>query len=463
MSDTKKYYFFSDFDLKLEPPCIKQDELSIESISNLTTENKVIEPLNEFSSLLVKILGKEQYSKAISENQEIVNSLIFVHVFEFFDQTKDEKDYRIIAISNQFLLYEFDFDSSTFVSDEISFSKMPDFFTYNNKLYANDHSGTFIVFEENSFPLIVTSMPMIKKVINFKNLIVFLTDNNPYNVYYAVDKSELENLTTNLDYFSTLNVDSSNGEIIDILVFKNELYVIQDYAILRFVNNTALSKLCSFCSINAKIVSKTIQSNDDYLIFMTSDGLYIFDGNDIKKIFCDETKTISGMPFKAVTFNNKYYLLLKSNFSGENSCSNLVEFDIQNSKCNIFNLNKIDDMFVLKSSKFYMLNIIKCLENQEKMFTLDKNIISTSEKHIKFNPMAFNNSYEKVLSHLKISGIGNYKISIKTDMGDFSFKCSGNLDIKNIGLKGNVFQIEISSYEEFRINSILILISNLEE
>ena len=62
----------------------------------------------------------------------------------------------------------------------------------------------------------------------------------------------------------------------------------------------------------------------------------------------------------------------------------------------------------------------------------------------------------KVLNELKLQASGNFKIYINSDIQNFCFDVRGDCFIKNIGIKGQFFEIEIKSESSFIIESILL-------
>ena len=252
------------------------------------------------------------------------------------------------------------------------------------------------------------------------------------------------------------------GEIIDIVVYKNYIYIVQQYGIAKFSIVSNIYRLQYSCAINSKIIKNTIQTIDDYLIFLTTSGLYIFDGNDTKEMFHEFTTLIKCDEFKSLSYNNNYYLLTKM-LIDDILETVILEFNIEKENCNIYNIGQVNDIYLLKTINNYSLLALTSNNNKYKILRLAKNKLIDKHKIIRFNKFIINDYEKKTIKKFKISGIGNYNITLTSDLDEYYLSINGSKSFENLGFTGHVFELTIESDESFMINSIYILTSTIED
>ena len=77
--------------------------------------------------------------------------------------------------------------------------------------------------------------------------------------------------------------------------------------------------------------------------------------------------------------------------------------------------------------------------------------------------LSFDDKVIKVLNDIKLQSKGDFSISIKSDIQTAIFNSSEIHQIKNIGIKGQIFQIEIYGNDNFEIESINLKTSTIQE
>ena len=446
-------YVFNNFSSNLELNCINKDQLSVSSIFNLKTDNKIIEPVSNFSSIFKNIFGFEISNKILINNSDFLKSVIYINLYDYFNTKSNSLESRLFAVTSNFKLFELSNDF-IFIDHNISFDKKPTFIQSNNKLYIHSSSDDFVLIDSEHQPLNILSMPNIKDIIDFDGYLIFSVTDNPLSVFY-LNTDLIENLTLNLDLCPKIELESKNGPILKILKYKNSIYIFQEFSVLKLENIDITPTLKQTCFIETKISANTIQTIDDYIIFNSTSGLYIFDGNDLKQVFENYTKFIRVYNEQSISFNNKYYL--KTKFLIEQIYNTvLLEFDLHTNNCSIYKIGEIIDLYKIQTLTNYQFVVALKENNFINLYSLNTNEYQSQEKCIAFNPIIFNSFYQKQITKLKVLGEGHYTLTISTENDEKSFDCYNTTDLNNVSIKGFYFKIKISGLKSFIVKSIMI-------
>lgn len=462
MKQSNKSFLFTDFKLPFKQNRISKNELIISSISNLTTQNNIIEPLYDFDNFYLTLFSKADYNQFYADNETFLKSIIYIYTYDYFDTNSLSNKSRIFVVDKNFSLYELNISTKTFTSLQTTFTIQPTFATINNKLYIFSPKDYFLLFEQgNELPLTILSLPKIKKVLYLNHQMFFLLDDEKFT-FCSADDFEIEDLSATYNNFTRMQVDSVYGEILDIIIYKSNLYIIQQYGIAKYVITSVSYRLQQTCSINSKIYAETVQTIDDYIIFMTTSGLYIFDGNDIKQMFSEYTSLIRDNNYSSASYNNKYFIHTKI-LLNDILTNAILEFNVENEICNIYNIGEVNSLYLLKTIGHYELIVLMDNNNSYSLMNFPNKKYIKKNKSIIFNKMLFNDYENKTISKLEITGEGNYNIILSSDVNTLYLSSFGDKIYNNLGLKGHIFQLIIESDESFMINSIYITISKVEE
>ncbi len=461
MKQLKKNFLFSNFDPQLSNKKVLKSDLKIENIYNLKADRGIIEPVFNFSNFFKDALKEEFYEQFLNSNQAILNKIIYVTIYEFENLETKQIDKRLFAIDNNFYLYELNFNNYLFNSLSIYFSEFPKILKTNGKLYFYNDSENFVLIDCMHSAVCLTDVPNFTNFANSGTQTFFTIENENTKLYFT-ELTELENLSTEFENYEYINLNSDGGKILKILLYKDNLYVIQQYSISKVYITTKLIRLQLSCTIASKIFDDTICQIDDYIVFCSSAGLFLFDGNDTKPIFKNVCANFVGNNFISCAYNNNYYLGCKM-YVNEVAENILAEFNIENNLCNFFSIGKITKLYSIQTYNNYeLLAICKENENYKILRLNNKQLISGSE-YLKFNKLTFDDNHTKILNSIKLSCFGNFELKITSDIESIVLKSAEKFEVGNIGLKGHIFEIEILSEDAFYIESIFIEILSVEE
>lgn len=454
-------FLFSNFSTEIFPSSINKNLLTIKHIYNLTTENNIIEPTFSFSNYFKTYFKTtETYNSFIQINSTLIDSIIYATEYTYYDSNLNETISRLFLIDSSFNLYELDNKTLIINFCHYTFLSFPEIENFNNKLYFISKNDLFLMIDEGNEPITITSNKNISSFIKYHNYSLFSINEDKFSIYFAED-TEFHNIEDSFLYQS-ISLSKDNGAINKIIVYKDNVYIIQQYSISKLTIKDSSFSITSYCSIQSKIYHETICIIDDYVVFYTSAGLYIFDGNDIKQIFKNITSSINSSNLKAVAYNNRYYLL-SNVFINNISSRCIIEFDIENNICKFHNIGNVQNIYVIRNlNNYYLISLIVYENKYEVACTSSKHLINV-EKYIKFNKITFDNNNIKVLNEIKFQSVGNFKIRINSDIQSAEFEIFETKNISNIGLKGQVFEIEIFSDSAFAIESISIKTTSYSE
>ena len=462
MKQNSKVYLFTNFNLPIKPNTYEKNDLSINNVFNIQTSHSRIEPLMDFSDYFQKKLSKEEFQLFTEINNEIINDILCIAPYEFFEESNQEHTIRHFAITNNLILHELNTSSMKLVNLNISFASLPKVYYNSEQLVLTDSKSTFIVIDKNNPPYFVTSYPDIHKWCTFLDNTYVLFNNKKYSVYSCTNNNIFE-LSPNITDYEEIQLNSEFGHIEDIFEFENYILIFQQYRISKLTKTNSIHKISTTNFLTSQIYGKTIAKINDYVVFLSSSGLYIFDGNDTKQIFAEITKDIAYGNFEAVVFNNKYYL--KSEFYISGAKENvLFELDIEKNICSIFKFDSnIENLRVIKNSNDYLLCLTLVKDNQFKVVCLNNSKTNSLTKQITFNKIAFDTNNNKKLKSIQVLGSGEFYVSVSSENNECNFHSFGHLSANNIGLQGQFFEFSITSDKAFIIDAISFEIENIED
>lgn len=430
--------------------------------ADTTLDSEVISPIDKSlcinfdngSGALTSGVGLEIFTKSdvdVSLPDGVrAKKLYFYKNYHDLTNTKDD---RVIVLGSDNYLYSLTlFTTAKFKKiDGFTFSDIPTAinYNYNNEdvlIISSTKDGLFILKDltlkkVNDAPLI-TSM-----CIHSERL--FVTTKGEGTTLWFSDDFNVENWVVSLDEAGYIELPDERGKMLKVISFLDYVYVFREYGISRII---AYGRQEDFSVDNlfnnvGKIYADTVTECGKYIIFLSSTGIYRFNGIDFVKIlplYDEYLLGVDNVGAKGVFYNNKFYISLKMKLDGKTIEKVILVYDTENKSSYVVRGLKIDDLEVIKNNSYYILalsNGILCkLNNSGKRFnkTLNK-----SWKTFKndFNLMTSN----KVLKKVMVETNEPITLNITCDDKTFSY----NLDAYNSSsktlIKGKDFSFEIVS------------------
>lgn len=452
MSESYKNFIYNKFTFTDS----EKNKLKISNHKNILLNHNAITPCDGTLDLFQIILDNNSYLNFKNKFCDFSKQIYKVIFYDFYISSTMQPQSRIFVLTKDFKLFEFIKSTNTFTDLQISFTNNPKIITYDNILYFFNNDDTLIYIEEEGDAVTLLNSCNIKSFTTYKNMIYFTDSKYPYTLFFTFDYG-LKSLSNKYNFYGSINFRPEDGIILKVVYFKNKLYVIQQFKISACSSITDNLYFYQSSAINGLIIDNTITLINDNIIFMTTSGLFVFDGNDINQIFDDETKNINlNSNLKALSYNNSYFLKCAPY---DNTQNILIKFDLNNnSTCNFTDFD-IDDIYLIKNKDNYHF----CLTCNNGNFILNKKSKSKAIKYFEVLNLDFDLSKTKQINSLKIVGHGDFNIIISSDMQNKKFYISLNRNYQNINIKGNIFSLKFESNNNFEINSIIFNINEIGE
>lgn len=202
---------------------------------------------------------------------------------------------------------------------QLKFEEAPICLTY--KLNGNDtiilsSPEKMVVWTTNQQPYTVSDVPIITSMCILDNVLFCTIAGEADKIWFSTTLNP-ELIGNTSEYTKYLVLGDERGYARKILTFNENVYVFRDYGITRinFYSASDINTKQVYLS-DSKIFADTVKVCGDRVMFMTRDGVYSFDGVNVKKItlgmehLLDEGNYYSF----AECLQDKYYLALRLKF-----------------------------------------------------------------------------------------------------------------------------------------------------
>jgi hypothetical protein len=462
MKQNLKNFNFYNFNLKQESPCVNKNEFSALEHYNLKLNSQVIKPVLNFKDFLKSHFSANIIETIFENYPEYKNKFTSVYLYEYFDDYTNMDKTLIFALDDDCELYEISLDNNQIFSLNIEFESEPVVFQNNEKIYFYSKNDKFIYFYKSDSYISVSNFIDLQDYVNYQNKLFFATRDNPFTLFYT-EKIDIEDIDESLSLYENVSLSNSDGKILKIIYFKGSIFVIQQYAISKLSGTEGNYYFSSNCTINSRIFEGTIGKVNDYIIFYTTSGLYLFDGNEIKQIFnsvIDGFKVDANLA-KALVFNNKYYFLT-SVFANGSERKIVAEFDVYTNTCNNYYLAGLENISLIATLDCYELVLLTKVEDKYYTYIFDENNLSKNGYYLKTNNICFDEAKLKSISAVKIICDGEFNLKISSEKSNKILSVSGNTEIDNLGLSGCLFNIEIYGNEDFELDSMIFSVESIQ-
>lgn len=463
INSIEKKFSFYDFNIPYENECFKKKSLSVASAYNIDFSNNTIKSLNSFSNYFNDFLTEEKLSALQTNIGELFDKIILVYKYCFYNGEKENSS-RIFVVDSTLNLFELDMEELTFHSLSIKFLNIPDIFEKNNKLYFFSKSDMLVCIEKESSPMFITDFINFYTFATFQNKLFFSLKESSNEIYIS-DELDIENIGTNLSLYSTVSISSEYGEILSLNVFGGYLYAICQYAALKISHSGGEYSVSSTFPISSKIIKESIKQIDDYIVLYSTSGVYLFDGSNIKRVFDFCYKHFNLNNLISTVYNEKYYLSVNEITETNNQESILFEFSLTNNNFCFYKIGEIENLYTVKNiDEYCLIATTKSDEKYEvKKLCMDSNGDYKTKKYLRFNKLVFDDYSTKILSNLNIFAKGKFTIKISSNFSSKTIEVLNSISLRNMGIKGDYFMLEILSEESFEIDAIFISIKCISE
>ncbi|HEY8419525.1 MAG TPA: hypothetical protein VIL03_03735 [Clostridia bacterium] len=368
--------------------------------------------------------------------------------YDFDNQRRDDK--LIIYMSDGYLYFVGLFDE-TFEFQKIEnsyFSSPPNFLNYRlnseDVLIATSPDDEMLVFDGVGSYRVPDAPKITSMSIHYERL--FATSAGESNQIWFSKELDPVNWDINLESAGFIEMNDQRGALLEVMSFLDYVYVFREFGISRisaYADQTQFFVSHLFTS-SGRIAKKTVALCGDRVIFLTSSGLYAFDGLQTHKILSEITDAITDIDSAhAVFYNGKYYLACKFDFrdgrkihceTGDFTLNAVIEYDIIKKSYVIYRGIDAASFCPLKIGSQELL----CLATKGGGFL---SILAEGAKYYQdqlkkvwqspYSDLGLAN-YKKVLKALYITSLTPCDIIVNADGREFRYKISGGQGITRI-------------------------------
>lgn len=427
---------------KFNPTTQPSDNLQVEEFYNVNFNHGAITSELSFQNIFNGLFTNEEVATLKTNNDDIFKKLVKIIPYEFYDDTINHTNKRLLTLDCNNKLHEL--DSENLIFEEVyTFSKKPGIIYHKNSLYFFDTNNS-VVFNSNNI-MQIESLPEILTFAEFESNLFFVDNTHLYNIYKA-ETDELKNLSCDLEQYEKYQINFENGTVYKIIKLKDKLIAITNSKILKFDEDKNMFVEQNDLKLN--IYPNTIELIDDNIYFYTSNGFYKYDGIDTERLSNELCNILKNA--KSVCFNQNYYIF-SPNFNNF-----VYKYDFEKGYFSSIKFKTIEDVFVISNPSNYELCISGCGEDSFDIITLySNNIDNTNSQFIKFKPTLFGSGKLKQINNIYFNYEGEFTLTIKTNLTQTSIIVNKQ-KYENLSIDGSIFQFEISSENYFKINSIFI-------
>ncbi len=187
----------------------------------------------------------------------------------------------------------------------------------------------------------ITGVPVITSMCMSDGVLFCTLEEPAFKIWYATgfDAYRIGQIDRNSGYIS---LEDDLGNARKILTFDENVYVFRDYGITKINFSKNITTFSQVYQSNTMIFSDTISAFGNTILFATKDGLYSFNGVNVKKLDIDILEKVDFMNsnLKSASLGNQYYLVARMNFNDGKQilCEN------GNYKNNVMIIINVEDM-----------------------------------------------------------------------------------------------------------------------
>lgn len=203
--------------------------------------------------------------------------------------------------------------------DKKMISAVPYLFGERDLLLMSDGETGIKVLENNVITAIDNSLAIVDMCAHYER--IFAVVSGKRNSLWFSDAFDPFNWNVSISEGGYIEFDGSLGNVNVVKSFREYLYVFCDYGIYRLsalADQTQFSLKKLYCACG-RIYPKSVVDCGDKIAFVSTDGIYFFDGYDVNRYNIGVSKLL-GSGFENVGgayCNHKYYVSLKSKQTGD--------------------------------------------------------------------------------------------------------------------------------------------------
>lgn len=437
---------------------------------NLSASSRSLKDCGGFCqlSLPADVNGVSSTYPVELEGKAILNCYYFRHKNSLSGLSDD----RIILYADDNKLYQLYLSNPTLGATQISgltFATAPNALNYKlndvDVLLISSSDSFLTVYDGENAPYQITTAPKITSMcVHYERLYGAGVD----NTLWFSDDLDPTNWNISYDQAGYIEFADELGAPQKVVSFLDYLYVFRKYGITRLSAYSAQEDFYAtqLYTASGSIYPDTVSVCGDKILFLSSDGLYLFDGMDTKKILPSLDGLFDGVDnsnASACFYEGKYILAARANFNDgrrelceNDSYVNNAVITVELSGGNVGIMRGMDCVSVNVGRGDNFNRPLYCFRNSQS----NKVGVSCASSQFFGEPLPkcyvfATTDYglpntQKILRYLTIKTATNITFVVKADGNDYFFDvCGGERSQKvPLNVRGYEFQITILSDSE---------------
>ncbi|MBQ3047948.1 MAG: hypothetical protein IJD48_02915 [Clostridia bacterium] len=461
---------FKNFEANKDDEFLQQTRLFIQNIARI-------------NNTLVEENGVKELDMPISQSTSDIcirkfvypqdKSFIKLFQYKYFSERNNRYDYCIIMIDNNYKVYHanmFMAHTNLLAHDLLQFSEEPEIFKFrvngiDDVLCFCTPTEGIVVWDCDSVPYKVENIPEFKAICLHNSRLFVIDKKNDALIRYSSNKNPLNWNYNAEDGAGKIELNEFRGMIEKLVSFLDNLYVFTKFGISKisvFTSSSGYSISNIFYS-SAKIYKNTICVCGQNILFMSQDGLYIFDGYDVKKANEDLSFLLSQYDqsnSKTCYYNGKFYIACKLQYLDDfvdDRCvvnNSLVAFDIEKNDFSV--IRNIDVKDLMPINELLLSKLVLCLNGQHsnklwQICNIEDSEFEFLKRYEIANLTLGDFAKTKIFKAINLFCKYDCDITVQTENKTKTFKIKGKNDLQfvRVNIKGKMFSIIFKSNNKF--------------
>ena len=455
------------YDSQLKTPNVTKRKISINSFltKGSISSDEMLSNLTDASILFNFDCSDGTLKSGIGLKEYLVNgkSVTFdsgvtplkLYYYKRFDSLLNQNNDRIVVYGSDKRLYYINVGIDTVFKliSANTFSTPPIAINYNFSdedvlILSFEKEGLYIL-NDNTLKKVETAPKISSMCIHSERL--FATTSGEGTSIWFSDDFNPTNWSVSLDEAGYIELPDERGKLLKVISFLDYVFVFRSYGISRvyaYGDQTEFSVDNLFNNIG-QIYANTVTECGGYVIFLTSSGLYRFNGIDAVKILPFYDRFLNGIEnedAKGVFYNGKLYLSLNMKLNSKVEKVILV-YDIDKKVAYLSKGLNADDFELVLGIDYNVYAIsngkICVIDNSGKRFNKPLKKVWESGK----TDFSIETSKKK-LDKIRITTSEDIILHVIADGKRYIYNVSGGTSILKLNLSGSEFEFKIISYSK---------------
>ena len=464
---------FNDFDKNPEPSKnahLKESDTPKVSY-NFSVVNGMLEDGYGFRDLMLPYRENDRTEHKIDTRGY---DILSVWDFRWFDYQTRNNDTFIFFMDSSFnphYFYEYSYQGILFSTDMV-FTSMPTIFEYRvedyNMLICSSPTDDLNLYAGGSRLFTYSDAPKMLSCCVHENSFYAISTDDSSKLIYTDSLNAFDWAGSNFQEY--LFTGGEGGRLRKLFSFNDYVYLFRDTGIVKiypFSNDNPLSITHIYYS-SSFIFPETIQRCGEYIIFITREGLHLFDGNSVEKVnleIFDLVDTSLYETFCSASQRGKYYLACKINFNDGQTVgceasslgyknNAILIYDVESGSIEIMRGVDVSDFAPIESN---IVSKLVCTFNNDNIkhlgeLTLDGEVFGELLPK-KWTSVETNFGYAenmKVIKSFSLFAKKDCQVEIKSDVETKVINIKGKDNFQKIKtlVKGKYFEISFISTEK---------------